>query len=103
MLLLLPWIAGARRSTTTNRCSPDWQTQTTADRSKTNSARRRTGGARLREREGVSAPLAPQTHHDVDARDLITLGRDRRLADNNVGRGDVHEIVLVFDEEVMVL
>src|SRR5580692_10702839 len=50
-----------------------------------------------------SALLPPQPYHHIDSRDLVTLRRDRRLADEHVGRGDVHQIVLVFDEEVVVL
>src|SRR5580692_8988242 len=51
----------------------------------------------------ASALLSPQPHHHIDPRDLITLRRHRRLADQHVGCGDVHQIVLVFDEEVVVL
>src|SRR5580704_10856008 len=47
--------------------------------------------------------LPPQPYHHIDPRDLITLRRHRRLADENFVRRDVHEIVLVFDEEVVVL
>src|SRR5271156_3694827 len=50
-----------------------------------------------------SALLAPQSHHDVNAGNLVAFGRDRRLADQHIVRRNVHEIVAVFDEEVVVL
>src|SRR5690348_15859310 len=50
-----------------------------------------------------SALLPPQPDHLVDAGDLIAFRRGRRLAEQYVGRRDVQEVVLVFNEEVMVL
>ena len=52
---------------------------------------------------GVLA-LAPQPHHDIDPRDLVALGRAPAPCRRGtwVGR-DVHQIILVFDEKVVVL
>ena len=61
-------------------------------------ARSRTDAAR-----GTSAALAlaPQPHHHVDAGDLVACRRDRHLADDHLGAGNVDQLVLAFDEEVM--
>src|SRR5262249_41054114 len=50
-----------------------------------------------------SAALAPQANHHVDAGDLIAFGRDRRLADDHVGIGNVEKCVLALDEEMVML
>src|SRR5262249_33023949 len=50
-----------------------------------------------------ASALAAQPHHDVDARDLVAFRWHGRLADHHIGRGNVEQIVLLFDEEVMVL
>src|SRR5579863_2629291 len=51
----------------------------------------------------ASALLPPQPHHDVDAGDLVTFRGRRRLADHDIVRRNIEQIVLVLDEEVMVL
>ena len=45
--------------------------------------------------------LAAQPHHHVDAGDLVAGRRDRHLADDLVGAGNVDQRVVAFDEEMM--
>src|SRR5215471_13241887 len=52
--------------------------------------------------EENSGLLAPQSHNDVDARDLITFGRNRRVANHHIAGRNVEQLVLVLDEKVMV-
>jgi uncharacterized protein YhjY with autotransporter beta-barrel domain len=50
-----------------------------------------------------STRLAAQPDHHVDARDLVALGRDRRLADENIGVRNIEQRVVLLDEEMVML
>jgi hypothetical protein len=45
--------------------------------------------------------FAPQPHDDVNARDLVALGRSWRAAVNNIGIRNLEQLVIALDEKVM--
>ena len=50
----------------------------------------------------ISSPLFPQPDDNIDTDDLVTLWWGRRGADKHIGRWNIYEFVLVFDEKVIV-
>ena len=45
--------------------------------------------------------LAAQTHHYIDAGDLVSIWRHRSFADDHIGRGNIHKLMPILDIEVM--
>jgi hypothetical protein len=46
--------------------------------------------------------LSAQPHDNIDSDYLVTFRWGRRVADKQIGRGNVHHLVLILDEKVMV-
>src|SRR5262249_21488329 len=57
----------------------------------------------INRQKNCSARLASQPNYHVDTRNLVALGRNGRPADDHVGVGNVEQIVLALDEEMVVL
>src|SRR3954451_20509426 len=51
----------------------------------------------------LSAALATQPHHNVDAGDLVAFRRDRRLFDDHSGVRNIEQGILALDKEMMML
>ena len=72
-------------------------------RSKKSNARRTPGSSVWPKIRCSGIAGSAQAHHDVDARDLKSFGRRRKLVDQQFRARDIEQVAVAFDVEVMVL